>query len=56
MILIYDHRDIEHWEVGVDWEILEPDEEEHEEVRICTLLLIFLLYFLLPTPTILRLL
>ena len=57
MILIYDHRDIEHWEVGVDWEILEPDEEEHEEVCICTLTyILFLLYFLQHTPTILRLL
>jgi len=32
MILIYDHRDIESWEVGVDWELLEPDAEEPEEV------------------------
>ena len=32
MILIYDHRDIMHWEVGVDWELLEPDEDEPEQV------------------------
>jgi len=32
MILIYDHRDIGHWEVGIDWEVLDPDEEEEEEV------------------------
>jgi hypothetical protein len=32
MILVYDHRDIEHWEVGVDWEVLDPDADEPEDI------------------------
>ena len=28
MILIYDHRDILHWEGGINWELLEPDGDE----------------------------
>ena len=31
MILIYDHRDIQHWEIGIDWEVLDSDETEPEE-------------------------
>ena len=33
MILIYDHRDIEHWEEGVDWELLHPDDVEPELIN-----------------------
>ena len=32
MILIYDHRDIMHWEVGVDWALLNPDDDEPDHV------------------------
>ena len=43
MILIYDHRDIMHWEIDVNWELLDPedtqeleDDEEDEEDVIVT--------------------
>jgi hypothetical protein len=32
MILLYDHRDIMHWEIGIDWEMLDPDVDEPEDI------------------------
>jgi hypothetical protein len=31
MILIYDRRDIMEWEINVDWELLDPDDQIEEE-------------------------